>query len=61
MEVRGKDIGALFVRRRVNKESNLCYGEGGAGTWCRAMRFAATVPWHGAQCSLQTFVWRLLQ
>ncbi|KAI7842970.1 hypothetical protein COHA_003375 [Chlorella ohadii] len=33
VEVRGKDIGALFVRRRVNKESNLCYGEGGAGTW----------------------------
>lgn len=33
VEVRGKDIGALFVRRRVNPESNLCYGEGGAGTW----------------------------
>lgn len=31
VEVRGKDIGALFVRRRVNPESNLCYGEGGAG------------------------------
>ncbi|PRW58781.1 proton phosphate symporter [Chlorella sorokiniana] len=33
VEVRGKDIGALFVRRHVNPESNLCYGEGGAGTW----------------------------
>lgn len=33
MEVRGRDIGALFVRQQVNPESNLCYGEGGAGTW----------------------------
>ena len=31
VEVRGKDIGALFVRRKANPESNLCYGEGGAG------------------------------
>lgn len=34
VEVRGKDIGALFVRRHVNPESNLCYGEGGAGALC---------------------------
>lgn len=33
VEVRGKDIGALFVRRQINPESNVCYGEGGAGTW----------------------------
>jgi uncharacterized FAD-dependent dehydrogenase len=33
VEERGRDIGALFVRRRLNEESNLCYGEGGAGTW----------------------------
>jgi len=33
VEVRGRDIGALFVRKRINPESNLCYGEGGAGTW----------------------------
>jgi hypothetical protein len=33
VEVRGRDIGALFVRRRANPESNLCFGEGGAGTW----------------------------
>ena len=33
MESRGRDIGALFARRRLNEESNLCYGEGGAGTW----------------------------
>lgn len=33
VEDRGKDIGALFVRNRLNSESNLCFGEGGAGTW----------------------------
>ncbi|KAG0553790.1 hypothetical protein KC19_12G039300 [Ceratodon purpureus] len=33
VEGRGKDIGALMVRRLLNAESNLCYGEGGAGTW----------------------------
>ncbi len=29
VEQRGRDIGALFVRRKLNPESNLCYGEGG--------------------------------
>lgn len=33
VEVRGRDIGALFNRKILNGESNLCYGEGGAGTW----------------------------
>lgn len=33
VDIRGRDIGALFVRRQLNEESNLCYGEGGAGTW----------------------------
>ena len=33
VEKRGKDIGALFNRRILNSDSNLCYGEGGAGTW----------------------------
>lgn len=33
VEVRGRDIGALFNRKVLNGESNLCYGEGGAGTW----------------------------
>jgi hypothetical protein len=33
VEARGRDIGALFVRGQGNPESNLCYGEGGAGTW----------------------------
>ena len=28
VEVRGRDIGALFARRILNPESNLCYGEG---------------------------------
>jgi len=27
VEGRGKDIGALMVRRLLNAESNLCYGE----------------------------------
>ena len=33
VEIRGRDIGALFNRKVLNPESNLCYGEGGAGTW----------------------------
>eukprot|EP00884_Botryococcus_braunii_P001466 jgi/Botrbrau1/1131/Bobra.0162s0026.2 len=33
VERRGRDIGALFVRHILNPDSNLCYGEGGAGTW----------------------------
>jgi uncharacterized FAD-dependent dehydrogenase len=33
VDVRGRDIGALMVRRLLNPENNLCYGEGGAGTW----------------------------
>jgi uncharacterized FAD-dependent dehydrogenase len=33
VERRGRDIGALFNRKVLNGESNLCYGEGGAGTW----------------------------
>ena len=33
VERRGKAIGALFHRRRLSETSNLCYGEGGAGTW----------------------------
>jgi len=33
VEQRGRDIGALLVRRVLQRESNLCFGEGGAGTW----------------------------
>lgn len=33
VEERGRDIGALVVRRKLNPESNFCFGEGGAGTW----------------------------
>ena len=33
VESRGRDIGALFARRVLDPDSNLCYGEGGAGTW----------------------------
>ncbi|KAJ7955667.1 FAD/NAD(P)-binding oxidoreductase family protein [Quillaja saponaria] len=33
VERRGRDIGALVVRRILELESNFCFGEGGAGTW----------------------------
>ena len=33
VERRGRDIGALYARRALDGNSNLCYGEGGAGTW----------------------------
>ncbi|XP_050272339.1 uncharacterized protein LOC126715659 isoform X1 [Quercus robur] len=33
VEQRGRDIGALVVRRILQMESNFCFGEGGAGTW----------------------------
>ena len=33
VERRGRDIGALVHRRQLDRESNFCFGEGGAGTW----------------------------
>eukprot|EP00667_Euglena_gracilis_P006295 EG_transcript_6342 len=33
VEQRGRDIGALFHRRVLDQTSNVCFGEGGAGTW----------------------------
>ncbi|KAJ3676545.1 hypothetical protein LUZ60_003957 [Juncus effusus] len=33
VEIRGRDIGALVVRKILQTESNFCFGEGGAGTW----------------------------
>jgi len=33
VERRGRAIGALFHRKKLSESSNLCYGEGGAGTW----------------------------
>ncbi|CAN8229902.1 unnamed protein product [Cochlearia groenlandica] len=33
VEERGRDIGALVVRKILDIESNFCFGEGGAGTW----------------------------
>lgn len=33
VEKRSRAIGALINRRILDPESNLCYGEGGAGTW----------------------------
>ena len=33
VESRGRDIGALFARRVLDPDSNLCLRRGGAGTW----------------------------
>nr|XP_043624175.1 uncharacterized protein Cbei_0202 isoform X2 [Erigeron canadensis] len=33
VEKRGRDIGALVVRKILQQDSNFCFGEGGAGTW----------------------------
>ena len=58
VEVRGKDIGALFVRHQINPESNLCYGEGGAGgprrlgLWGQAAGHGG-VAWHSGGGSAQ--------
>jgi hypothetical protein len=51
VEKRGKDIGALINRRKLNEESNFAFGEGGAGTWSdgklttRIGRNSETVRW----------------
>lgn len=33
VERRAKDVGALVNRGLLDEDSNICYGEGGAGTW----------------------------
>ena len=33
VETRAKDVARLMGRGEIDPESNLCYGEGGAGTW----------------------------
>lgn len=33
VEARARDVSALMGRGEINPESNLCFGEGGAGTW----------------------------
>lgn len=51
VETRGRDIGALMHRTKLNPESNFCFGEGGAGTWSdgklttRIGRNSANVRW----------------
>ena len=60
VEKRGRSIGALFSRRVLDADSNVCYGEGGAGAWsgvylgaalrlclarARARMRAANTPW----------------
>ncbi len=33
VEVRGRDVSALMHRGELKPDSNICFGEGGAGTW----------------------------
>ncbi|KAJ0830427.1 putative FAD dependent protein [Helianthus annuus] len=33
VEIRGRDIGALVIRKILQSESDFCFGEGGGGTW----------------------------
>src|SRR5690554_4434530 len=33
VEVRGRDVSALMHRGELDEDSNICFGEGGAGTW----------------------------
>ncbi|RLM99782.1 hypothetical protein C2845_PM06G21710 [Panicum miliaceum] len=57
VEQRGRDIGALAVRRILQSESNFCFGEGGAGTWSDGKlvtRIGRNTD--GVQAVMQTFV-----
>ncbi|KAL6609973.1 hypothetical protein ACP70R_039942 [Stipagrostis hirtigluma subsp. patula] len=57
VEQRGRDIGALAVRRILQTESNFCFGEGGAGTWSDGKlvtRIGRNTD--GVQAVLKTFV-----
>ncbi|KAL6909994.1 hypothetical protein ACP4OV_001252 [Aristida adscensionis] len=58
VEQRGRDIGALAVRRILQSESNFCFGEqGGAGTWSDGKlvtRIGRNTD--GVQAVLKTFV-----
>nr|CAB3465245.1 unnamed protein product [Digitaria exilis] len=57
VEQRGRDIGALAVRRILQSESNFCFGEGGAGTWSDGKlvtRIGRNAD--GVQAVLKTFV-----
>ncbi|RDV39462.1 FAD-binding protein [Bradymonadaceae bacterium TMQ3] len=33
VEIRGRDVSALMHRGELKEDSNICFGEGGAGTW----------------------------
>ncbi|MGN0867737.1 MAG: NAD(P)/FAD-dependent oxidoreductase [Oligosphaeraceae bacterium] len=52
---RGKDIRDFFATRRLNPESNLLFGEGGAGTWSDGKLFTR-VRDPRARYVLETFV-----
>ena len=36
---RGRDVSRLYVKGELNPESNVCYGEGGAGTYSDGKRY----------------------
>ncbi len=55
VERRGKDIQAFFATRQLNPESNLLFGEGGAGTWSDGKLFTR-VRDPRARYVLETFV-----
>ncbi|MFU8803719.1 MAG: FAD-binding protein, partial [Bradymonadaceae bacterium] len=33
VEIRGRDVSGLMHRGELKEDSNICFGEGGAGTW----------------------------
>ncbi len=55
VEQRKKDIDSFFATRRLNPESNLLYGEGGAGSWSDGKLYTRIRDPRGA-CVLREFV-----
>lgn len=52
VEIRAKDVSRLMSYGEINPESNLCYGEGGAGTWSDGKLYTRiNSPWirHGLE------------
>lgn len=52
VEIRAKDVSKLMGQGEINPESNLCYGEGGAGTWSDGKLYTRiNSPWirHGLE------------
>ena len=46
VETRAKDVARLFGRGEIDEDSNLCFGEGGAGTWSDGKLYTrVSSPW----------------